>query len=154
MILVTYEFDTHWYAFPISRGHFYPNNSRKTPMARPLGRDMGVLRELKIWYIFHIRRCCTVRNIVLYCTAIYRESIVTGIWMLIETGKINCGSEKLDQFLCVRRVSKTYSHFHWPIIEYEYESFLMNNLNNFNDQFLTYHYNKNIVQLINLPRFS
>ena len=44
---------------PISRGHFSPNNSRKTPTARPLGRS-----------------CCVINNIVLYCTAIYRESIV------------------------------------------------------------------------------
>ena len=69
--------DLTWYsALPISHGHFSPNNSRKTPMARPFGRDMGVFRELKIWPKFRIRSCCTVCNIVLYCTVIYRESII------------------------------------------------------------------------------
>ena len=63
-------------AFPIYRGNFSPNNSRKAPIARQLGRGMGVLREFEMWpKLFH-RSCCTVCNIVLYCTAIYRESIV------------------------------------------------------------------------------
>ena len=32
-------------ALPISRGHFSPNNSRSTPIARSLGRDMDVILE-------------------------------------------------------------------------------------------------------------
>ena len=34
---------TPYSALPISRGHFSPNNSRKTPIVRPLGRNMGCL---------------------------------------------------------------------------------------------------------------
>ena len=66
-----------WYsALPTSRGHFSPHNSRKTLIARPLGRGMGVFREFEMWPKFYIQSCCAVCNIVLYCTVIYRESIV------------------------------------------------------------------------------
>ena len=47
---------------PISLGHFSPNNSRKTPIARPLGRGMGVLREFKVWPKLYHRSCCAVCN--------------------------------------------------------------------------------------------
>ena len=68
---------THIYsAFPIAHGHFFSNNSRKTAITRPLGRGMGVYREFEIWSKFCLLSCCTVVNILLYCTAIYRESRV------------------------------------------------------------------------------
>ena len=66
-------------ALPISRGHFSPKNSWKTPMARLLGRGMGVFGEFEIWPKFYLRSCYTSCNIVLYCTAIYWESIVPGL---------------------------------------------------------------------------
>ena len=69
-------------ALPISRGHCSPHNSRKTLIARPLGRGMGVFREFEMWPKFYLRKCCAVCNIVFYCTAIYRESIVLGYWIL------------------------------------------------------------------------
>ena len=62
-------------AIPIYRDHFSRNHSRKTPIARPSGRGMGVLRELEVGTKFYIRSCA-VCNIVSYCTAIYRESII------------------------------------------------------------------------------
>ena len=46
-------------ALPIYRGHFSPHNSRKTPIARPLGRGMGVFREFEVWPKFYLRSCCT-----------------------------------------------------------------------------------------------
>ena len=63
-------------ALPISRGHFSPNKSRRTPIARSLGRDMDVVLELEVLPKFYIRNWCVGWNIVLYCTAIYREPIV------------------------------------------------------------------------------
>ena len=62
-----------WYsALPIYRGLFSPNNSRKTPIARPLVWDMVVFRELLVLPKFYLRVYCAVCSIVLYCTAIYR----------------------------------------------------------------------------------
>ena len=46
-------------AIPISRGHFPPNNSRKTPIARPHGRAMGVFREFEVIVLCAIT-CYTV----------------------------------------------------------------------------------------------
>ena len=63
-------------ALPISRCHFSPNNSRRTPITRSLGRDMDVILEFEILPKFYIRNGCAEWNIVLYCTAIYRESRV------------------------------------------------------------------------------
>ena len=63
-------------ALPISCGHFSPNNSRRTPIARSLGRDMDVILEFEVLPKFYIRNWCVGWNIVLYCTAIYREPIV------------------------------------------------------------------------------
>ena len=70
-------FELLYSALPISRGHFSPNNSRKTPIARPLGRSMGVFRGFEIWPKFHLRSCCTGCKVVLCCSAIYRKSIVS-----------------------------------------------------------------------------
>ena len=63
-------------ALRISRGHFSPNNSRITTIARPKGRGMGVFQELEVWSKFYLRIYCIVCNIVLYHTVIYRESMV------------------------------------------------------------------------------
>ena len=72
-----------WYsARPIYRGpspHPPPNNSRKTAIAHPQGRDMGVFHEFEVWPKFYLRNNCIVCNIVLYCTVMYRKSIVL-IW--------------------------------------------------------------------------
>ena len=43
-----------------------------TPIARPLGWDMGVLREFKVQPKFYLRTCCAISC----CTALYRESTV------------------------------------------------------------------------------
>ena len=43
---------------PIYRGHFAPNNSRKTSILRPLGRNMGVFCEFEVWPKFVLRSCC------------------------------------------------------------------------------------------------
>ena len=79
-IMTTFHYSSMYSALPISRGHFTPYNSRKTPIARPLGRGMGVFRESECWSKFYLRSCCAVCNFVLYCTAIYRESIVFYRW--------------------------------------------------------------------------
>ena len=42
-------------ALPIYRGPFAPNNSRETPIARPLGRGMGIFREILVWPKFYIQ---------------------------------------------------------------------------------------------------
>ena len=65
---------------PLYRGLFSPNNSRKTPIARPLGRGMVVVREFLVWPwsltdVLHSNLLCCL-HVVLHCTAIYRESIV------------------------------------------------------------------------------
>ena len=65
-------------ALPISCGHFSSNNSRNTPIACPRGRGMGVFCEFERWPKFYFRIACAVGNNVLYCTAIYRASIVFG----------------------------------------------------------------------------
>ena len=63
-------------ALAISHGNISPNNSRKTPIACPLGRGMGVFWEFEVQSKFYIRSSYTGYNIVLYYTAIYRESTV------------------------------------------------------------------------------
>ena len=66
-------------ALSISHGHFSSNNSRKTAITRPLGRDMGVCHELEIWPKFCLRNWAIVLqycNIVLHCSATYWKSIV------------------------------------------------------------------------------
>ena len=57
----------------ISRSLFFPNKSRQTPIARPLGRAIGVFREFKFWSKFYFRSYYARCNIVLYCTMKYRE---------------------------------------------------------------------------------
>ena len=39
---------------------------------------MGVFRQWEVCPKFYLRICCIVCNILLYCSAIYRESIVYG----------------------------------------------------------------------------
>ena len=39
-------------ALPIYRGLFSLNNSREAPIARPLGRGMGVFRDMLVWTKF------------------------------------------------------------------------------------------------------
>ena len=53
-------------ALPISRGRFSPNNSRSTPIARSLGRDMDVILEFEVLPKFYIRNWRVGWNIVLY----------------------------------------------------------------------------------------
>ena len=53
-------------ALPISRGHFSPNNSRSTPIARSLGRDMDIILEFEVLPKFYIRNWRVGWNIVLY----------------------------------------------------------------------------------------
>ena len=38
---------------------------------------VGVFREFEAWPKFYLRSCCAECNIVLYCNALYRESIVS-----------------------------------------------------------------------------
>ena len=57
--------ESNYSALPIYRDHFTPNNLRKTPIARPLGPK------------FYIQSRGVLCIIVLYCTAIYRESKVS-----------------------------------------------------------------------------
>ena len=64
-------------ALSIYHGQLSPNNSRGTPIARPLGRGMGVFREILVWPKFYIWIQCTAYCIMTYGTAIYRESIVS-----------------------------------------------------------------------------
>ena len=64
----------NYYALPISRGHFSPNNSRKTPIPPPNVRGMGTFREFELWPKVCPRSCCEC-NVVLYYTATYQESI-------------------------------------------------------------------------------
>ena len=66
-------------ALPISRSHFYKNNSRKMRIAHPLGRDMGVFREFNVWLKFQLQRYCAVRNIMLRYNTLYRESVESAV---------------------------------------------------------------------------
>ena len=74
----TYAYrDSYLYnALPISQGHFSPNNSRKTFIARPRGQSMNAFLEFEVWPKFYLRHFCAVWNSVLCCNTIYRESIV------------------------------------------------------------------------------
>ena len=67
--------------WPVTRKCFHlmtsSCNSRKTAIARPLGRDLAAFQAFEIWTKFCFRIYCPVCNIVLYCTAVYRESIVS-----------------------------------------------------------------------------
>ena len=49
-------------ALLIFHGHFNPNNSQKTLLARPLGRGLGLFREFEVWPKFNIWRCSAVCN--------------------------------------------------------------------------------------------
>ena len=46
-----------------------------TKDAHSSGRSMVVFREFLVWPKFHLQICCALFNVVLYCTAIYRESV-------------------------------------------------------------------------------
>ena len=86
-----------WYsALPIYRGLFSPNNSRETSMARPLGRGKDVFLEDRILADVHLWIQCTVCGIVLYGTAIYRESIV--VWQNKGRSK-HCPRWSIDYFI-------------------------------------------------------
>ena len=63
--------DTHIQWIPISGGHVSSIDRQK-----PIGRVMDVFRELKFWPRFHIPSCCAGCNVLLICTAIYRECLV------------------------------------------------------------------------------
>ena len=54
-------------ALPIFLGHFSPNNSRKTVIYRPYGRDIDVFYEFEVWPKFDFCIC------VLYCVILYRD---------------------------------------------------------------------------------
>ena len=85
---------------PIYHGIFSPDNSLKTPIARPLGRGMVVFREFIVWPKFYIRIYCAVCSTVLYCTAIYRKSII-------------CVNAKYrESIICVNRPIWTSIHTH------------------------------------------
>ena len=66
----------HYRALSIYRGHFSLNNSRKTTHISRESEKWGVVRECKAWPNFYHRYFCAIRTIVLWRTAIYRESIV------------------------------------------------------------------------------
>ena len=81
-------------ALPICRGHFSPNNSQETSIARPSVWGMGVSLEFEVWPTFYLRVCCAGCNLVLYFTGIYRGSIVFKthllyVWMATEWLFIN-----------------------------------------------------------------
>ena len=61
---------------PICHGLFSPYYSQETPIAHPLRRGMGVFREILVWQKFCLRILCTLCDIVLDGTAIYRYIIV------------------------------------------------------------------------------
>ena len=50
---------------PISRGHFFANNSQKTAIARPWRRGMGIFHEYKVWSQFYLRINSILCSIVL-----------------------------------------------------------------------------------------
>ena len=54
----------------------FSSNSRKTPIARPLGRGMVVFHEFLVWPKFYNRNYCAVCSVLLYCIPIYRKRIV------------------------------------------------------------------------------
>ena len=60
----------------ISLGHFSPNNSRRTSMACPSGRAIGVFSEFGVRRNLYRRSSCTMCSIRLHYTAIYRDSTV------------------------------------------------------------------------------
>ena len=72
---------THYSALHIYRGHFSPNNLRKTPITCTLGRDMGVCHEFQFWPKFNIGSNCAVCNTAWYCTPIFQWILtkLTGI---------------------------------------------------------------------------
>ena len=55
---------------------FFSYESQKVAVTRPLGRAVGVFQEFRVWPKFYLQMCSIMCTIVLYFTAIYRESIV------------------------------------------------------------------------------
>ena len=55
----------HYDVTVMSRGYFSPNNSGMTPIARPLGRDMGVFREFEVSLLSKLL-CCVQCSVVLH----------------------------------------------------------------------------------------
>ena len=84
--LIQTAYLAEWYKFRalrIYRDQFSLNNSQETPIAHPLGGGMCVFREILVWPKFNYRIGIAVQllyGIVLYGTALYRESIVVGNW--------------------------------------------------------------------------
>ena len=100
-------------ALPIYRGLFPPKNSRKTPIARPLGRGMVVSREFLVWPQFYLRIYYAMCSIVLYCTAIYRESIV---WQVNEGNISDMSLLSINTFFSKQDIVKLHNFmFHYLI---------------------------------------
>ena len=93
--------DLLYSALPIYRSHFSLNNSRKTPITRPLGRGMGVFRKFKTWLKFHLRSCCAGCNVVLYCTAIYRVYSISYGLKIHAISLRGMGHFHLHEFYCI-----------------------------------------------------
>ena len=71
-------YSVKYIALPIYRGYFSTINSRKTTLAHPLWLSIGVFFESEFWPKVFTRRDRAVCIIMLFCTAIYRESTVFG----------------------------------------------------------------------------
>ena len=77
---------------PISRGHFSPNNSWKTPIPPLWGWAMGIFCELALWPKFYNCICCVVgNNVYIVCTAIYREFIVLLVLVNLDVFTVSTG---------------------------------------------------------------
>ena len=68
---------------------------------RAEGRGMGCHSRVQIWPKFYHCNCCAVCTIVLYVTAIYRESIV-------------CGSKSAKNVTCIYHINTIFPF--WTII--------------------------------------
>ena len=67
--------NSRYSSLPIYCGQLSSNYSRKTTMACPRWRGMGVFHEFRVWPKSYLLSCRAGCNIVLYCTATYRQFI-------------------------------------------------------------------------------
>ena len=75
-------------ALPIYRGLFSPNNSQETPIARPLGRDVCVVRDISVWpkftCEFNVLRSMSCYTVPRYIELkSYTTPIQPAVWTII-----------------------------------------------------------------------
>ena len=75
-VLTLLQLKLYYSALPIYRSHFFPITHERHPWLARKGEVWVSFLEFQFWPKVYLRICSAVCIIVLYCTAIYRESIL------------------------------------------------------------------------------